>query len=388
MAANTLTNLIPTLYEARDIVSRELHGMIPAVTRNTSATRAALNETILVPIAPQVALVDNVPNVTAPNAPGQIIGNVPMMITKSRSAQIPWTGEEQLGVSNNGTFNQILANQLAQGFRSLTNEMEADLVKAAIAGASRAYGTAGTAPFGIANDLSDIAGVRRILDDNGAPQNDLKLVVGGATMQNLRGKQSVLFKVNESGTEELLREGVIGRLEGMNIHNSGQIGVVAKGSAAGAWTTNASGYAIGATSITVGGGTGVFNPGDSITFAGDTNRYIVTSFALNVITLGGSGLLQAIPAAATAITVGGNFTPNLAFSKSAIQFIARKPAMPIGPDGKAADMADDTMEITDAKSGITFEIALYRQFLQMVFHVRAAWGVAAIKSAHTAILLG
>ncbi len=46
------------------------------------------------------------------------------------------------------------------------------------------------------------------------------MVLGSTAIANLRGKQSVLFKVNESGTEQLLREGVLGRLEGFNIHSS------------------------------------------------------------------------------------------------------------------------------------------------------------------------
>jgi hypothetical protein len=86
--------------------------------------------------------------------------------------------------------------------------------------ASRQVGTPGTTPFGIKEDLSDAALARKVLEDNGSPTTDLQMVLGSAAIANLRGKQSVLFKVNEAGTEQLLREGTLGRLEGFNIHNS------------------------------------------------------------------------------------------------------------------------------------------------------------------------
>jgi hypothetical protein len=52
------------------------------------------------------------------------------------------------------------------------------------------------------------------------------------------------------------------------------------------------------------------------------------------------------------------------------------------------DMADDVMTVTDPVSGIAFDVAVYRQFMQLVYHVRLAWGVAAVKSNHIANLLG
>ena len=387
--ANTLTGLIPTIYEALDVVSRELVGFIPAVSRNSSGERAALNQTIMIPIAPAGTLADNTAAVTAPNTGDSTIGNVTMTISKSKHYPIRWNGEEQKGMINAGSYHGVLVNQFSQAFRTLSNAIETDLFTTTYQNSSRAYGTAGTAPFGTAGDLSDIAQVRKLLDDNGAPQTDLQLVMGSAAMANLRGKQNVLFKVNEAGTDQLLRQGIIGELEGMMLHNSNAVQAVTKGTGS-AYTSDTAGYAVGATVINLITGTGTVLAGDTVTFAGDTNKYVVVSgvAAPGAITIAAPGLKQAIPTSATAMTIGATATPNLAFSRSAVQLITRSPQMPIGPDGKAMDMADDVMQVTDPVTGIVFDVAVYRQFMQLVYHVRLAWGTQAIKSNHVATLLG
>jgi hypothetical protein len=80
------------------------------------------------------------------------------------------------------------------------------------------------------------------------------------------------------------------------------------GTASGA-TTDATGYSIGTTTITLASaGTGTILAGDRVQFAGDTASYKVTSGDADVsnggsITIESPGLLQAIPASTTAITV-------------------------------------------------------------------------------------
>ncbi len=386
--ANTLTSLTPTLYEALDVVSREMVGFIPAVSRNSSAERAAKDQTILIPITPANTLADNTPAVSAPNTGDQTVTNVSMTISKSKHTPIRWNGEEQRGLLNAGSYAGILKNQFVQGFRALINQIEVDLATTALQNSSRAYGTAGTAPFGTAGDLSDIAQIRKILDDNGAPQGDLQLVMGSAAMANLRGKQNVLFKVNEAGTDQLLREGIIGRLEGMDLHNSA--GVTAFTAGTGTSYVTSGSTAPGVSSIALVTGSGTVLAGDVVTFAADANnKYVVNTgvAAPGTIVLGTPGAKVTI-ATANAMTIGGAYTPNMAFSKSAIQLITRAPAMPIGPDGKPMDMADDVMQITDPVSGITFDVAVYRQFMQLVYHIRLAWGYQAIKPNHIATLIG
>lgn len=380
--ANTLTNLIPDLYEALDVVSREMTGFIPAVTRDSSIARAALNENVRVPITGAATAADNTPGVNAPDTGDNTVDNVPVTISKSRHVPVRWNGEETKGLVNAGTFSSIQAQRFYQGMRTLVNEMEADLWTEAYQSASRAYGTAATTPFGTAADLSDFAGVLRILEENGAPKTDLQLALGHAAIGNLRGKQSGLFKVNEAGSADMLRNGMTDRVMSFALRHSDAIGVHTKGTGAGYLLNDASSSA-GDTSIAVDTGTGTVLAGDIVTFAGTTDKYVVnTALSGGSFVIGKPGLIVG-ETDNDAITVGNSYTANVAFARSAIVLATRAPAMPNG-----GDSADDAMMIVDPVTGLAFEIAVYRQFLQVVYHVRLAWGFKTIKEDHVALLIG
>lgn len=384
--ANTLTNLIPTVYNALDVVSRELTGIIPAVTRDMSYERAAVGQSVRSPVAPASAASDITPAVTPPNDGDQTIGSVEMKITKARRVPIRWNGEEIRGLDNNGAgYNVILRDQFVQAMRTLSNEVETDLA-ALYAKASRSYGSA-TVPFGTAGDYTDASFVRKILVDNGAPTTDIHMVLNTGAGANLRGKQGGRG-VDAEGTDRILRQGVLLDIHGFAIRESAQIKTHTKGTGASA-TTNASGYAVGATTITLASaGTGTIVAGDSITFTGDTNQYVVASGDADVsnggtITLAAPGLRQAIPNSATNITVVASAPRNMAFSRNAIALATRAPALPA-----QGDSASDRFLVTDPNSGLTFEVSLYAQYRQIQFEVALAWGCEAVKPEHLALLLG
>lgn len=383
----TLTGLVPTIYEAFDVVAREQVGFIRAVSQDFSADRAAINQTVRSPVVGAMAAenltVDNV----AASAPDQTISYVDMTITKARSVPFGITGEESKSVSQSlATINR---DRIAQCLRTLTNEVEADLAALHIY-ASRAYGTYNAVPFATAADFSDFAQPRKILDDNGSPQSDLHMVLGGTAIANLRGKQSSLFKVNEAGSSELLRTGAVGDVMGWSIHNSGQtLASVTAGTNNGSATTDNAGYAVGSTTFTLASaGTGTIIAGDIITFAGDTNKYLVVSGDADVsnggtITIAEPGIRIAMSAATKAITTVAATTRNMFFHRSAIQLATRAPAMPEG-----GDMADDVMTLTDPVSGITYEFAIYRQKRQVRYEVNLAWGVKMVMPRYAGVLIG
>lgn len=383
--ANTLTNLIPDVYAALDVVSRELVGMVPSVTLDPTTSRAALNQTVYSHVAPAATAADITPAVTPPDDGDQTIGNVSLSITKSRRVPFRWNGEQSLAINNGGHgVLSIQQNQIAQAMRTLANEIESDLT-GLHATFSRAYGTAGTTPFGTASDYTDASESARILDDNGAPQSDRHLVLNTAAAAKLVGLNSIALN---QGTDSMLRQGVLLDHAGMMLRKSGQIKTSTKGTASGATTDNA-GYAVGDTVITLASaGTGTIVAGDVITFAGDTNKYVVASGDADVsnggtITLAAPGLRVAIAASATNITVVNNAARNLAFTRSAIVLATRLPALPDG-----GDMAEDRMTIVDPRSGLAFELSMYKQYRQIQYELAIAWGVKNVKPEHTAILLG
>ncbi|MFW1850298.1 P22 coat - protein 5 family protein [Acinetobacter guillouiae] len=377
--ANNLNGLLPTLYTAMDIVSRELTGFIPAVTRDSTIERAAVGDDVKIPVTTVAGAQDTVPGVTAPNAGDGTVDNVVAKITKSRNVPIRWNGEETRSLQNAGTYQTIMADRFAQAMRTLINEVEYDCWLEAYKGAGGAYGVAGSTPFAVAADMTDFSGILGVLESNGAPRNDLQLVLGHSAIGNFRGKQSQLFKVNEAGSADLLRNGMTDRVMSFAIRHSHSIGIHTKGSGADYLVNGAP--AIGDKTLTVDGGTGTVLAGDILTFAGDTNKYVSGGLVGANLSLNGGLIIE--PADNSVITLGSSYTPNVAFSRSAIALATRAPALPEG-----GDSADDRTTIVDPLTGLAFEVSVYRQYKQVVYEVALAWGVKAVTKRHIGLLIG
>ena len=377
---NTLTGLYPTIYEALDVVSREQVGFIPAVTRSSKAERAAVGQSIVWPVVPPGAANDIAAAATGPTGSDTVVGAPSLSITKSRSVVFYLTGEELKGLKSGESDQVIVKNAFAQAMRTLCNEIEVDLAVAAKVGASRAVGTAGTAPFATANDLSDLAGVMKILDDNGAPALR-HLALSSPAILNLRAKHATAL--GAAGSDELLRTGSLGVIEGVKFHGSAGLQLHTKGTGAAYVTSGATAVDVEAVALITGAGTVL--PGDVVTFAADANnKYVVNGgiAAPGTIQLGEPGARMIIPTG-NALTIGNSYTPNVLFSEDAIALAVRLPAAPAN-----GDAAVDVMTLIDPVSGLLFEVRVYLQYHQVAYEVGVAWGAAHAKSEHIAILMG
>lgn len=378
---NTLTSLIPDLYQAMDTVCRELTGFIPSVTLNASAARAAKDSKIRSFVAPAAAAEDATAAQLPPDTGGQSIGTEYITIESSQVVPFQWTGEEQMQVAPGHGHRAIQRDQVSQAIRTLVNKVELMVFDKMRVRSSRAFGAAGTKSF--SSGLGDAAGARRVLVDNGAPTSDLQLVMDTYAGTSLRA-QVTIPNAADPGAVALREQGVLIPLFGMAARESAAVKGIVIGTVSGTLTSAV--RTVGTTSlVTTADYSSTLLPGDIITLAGDTtNQYVIKSVSASAITIGKPGLMKATAATGTvAITVVATCVRSMAFHRSGFQLALRAPAVP-----EEGDMADDRTVLTDPRTGIPFEFAMYKQYRRVRYEVGLAWGGDVVKEEFIAQMIG
>lgn len=192
------------------------------------------------------------------------------------------------------------------------------------------FGTAGSTP----NEISDITGARKILNDNKVPFANRNLVIDTAAEDKFL--QLATFheadKVGDDGTA--LREASLGRKFGFNIFMDQNVKNHTKGTLTGdAGTIKVKGaVSAGATQIVIDGTnlTGTLVKGDVITISG--NSYVVTE---NTTATANEIAVKLYPPTTdipndTEVIVTSTHTANLAFHKNAFALVSRPLALPRG----------------------------------------------------------
>lgn len=386
---NTLTALAPVLYSSAQEVSQEAVGFLDAINLNFDNKGAAVGDTIKLPLAPAASSTDYTPAMTTTAGTDKIAAAIEVTISKSVQTSWHLTGEQIRSLENSTSDKEWVRQLIAQGMRTLKNEAEAAAAAAAYKGASRAYGTLGTTPF--ASDINDIAAVRKILRDNGAPMADLQLVMNTAASFNL-GKLAIYQQAQAAGSDAERRNGIFGKQFGFSLRESG--GIVAH--TAGTETSGPDCTAVepvGETSIAYDGGTNTqtFLAGDLVSnltklAAGtDLNKYVVASDSATAadttgtITLNRPGL-RVVTASTNEWGVLGAYTPNVAFERSAIVGAMRVPLIPASPVIKQIPIS--------AGNGMTFLLCEIVGDGMVTWRLHLCYGFRAVQPEHIAILCG
>lgn len=378
---NTFDALRPVLFGAMRDVSRSGIGLLHACNTSFDSKGAAVGDVIKVPRVAAASNGDYTPamSTTAGTDDTPTTDDVTVSRTRHNSFNIKHEDRRSLQIA--GNYDEWIRLKTIAAITAIANEAEQDAWLAAYKASSRAHGTAGTAPF--ASDLSALAQMNLILNDNGCPQTDRHCVIDNTAVANLQTRTQ-LTNVADAGTDKTLREGEIGRLLGFGMHRSGQIAQVTKGTGAGYLADLIAGYAIGDRALHVDTGTGTILAGDIVTFTGDTNKYVNnTAFAGDGdgdIALGRPGLRKTL-ANDVAMTIGNSYTPNLCLHRNALAGVVRPPIIDAAPNM--------TMEvITDEESGLSILMIEIRGDGMDTMRAHLVSGFKAVSPEHIATLIG
>lgn len=379
--ANTLTSLAPTLFSAAKKVANEAVGILDAVNLNFDDKGVAKGDEVTVPVAPTRSAADFTPAATSSSGDDATAASVSVQITKSRKVSWHLTGEQVRSLENGGTNKDWVEQLLMQGMRTLRNEAEVTAWEAAYKGASRAFGTAGTTPFG--SNIDVIADIRKAMRDNGAPMADMNLVCDTSAIANLQ-KLDLYQQASLNGTAEERRNGSLPRQFGFQMMDSAGITTHTIGTENGSYLLNDTGSAIGDTTITLDTGSGTIIAGDVISnqeSGRDSNKYVVnTDLSGGSLTIGSPGLQVAWTNNDSVENTSQDYVPNIALERSAVVGIMRPPLIDPTPVIKQQLISD--------QFGLTYLLCDLLQYGQRTWELHLAWGFKAVNSEFIMVLMG
>jgi hypothetical protein len=405
-SATTLTALQRAQVSANIEVAAEPCGALDSCNLKFDDKGAALGQVVVVPVVIPTASSQATPSNVPPSGTAQTPVNAQITITNVPQQDLVFTGEDLKLLDTIDSRSEILKQWLAQAERAHRNEMDAAVSTALSIGGSRAVGKVGTIPF--QTDLSALTNARRILRKNGAPMVDIQVVSSIDAYTNALNL-NVIQKAQEAGSDAERRSGTIRSQFGLTaVRESANITDHTAGTGSAFLVNHSAGaYAIGTTAIAVDtGSSGTILVGDVITFAGDTNQYVVvpapgTSTTKQTITdsnvtgsgtiyIGNPGLrktladnvaITVVSSASTSTGVTG-YTPSYAFERHCAVGIIRPPIQPTpSPFYTILDTVTD-------KFGYTYLFGEANQNFQVSWFLWVAYGFAITQSEYVVPIIG
>lgn len=378
--ANTLTAIMPKILAKALLVLRERAVMPRLVNSDYSTDASKKGSTIDVSIPSAVTTSDVAPAEIPPAGTNTVTATVQIVLNQwKQNDAIFLTDKDFQEIEER----DILPGQLNEAIRALANDVN-DHIMAEYKGIYGTYGATTTIPFNSDDKVAHATQPRKILNQQLCPRDDRRMVM------NFDAEASALALSEFADAEKTLSnrvkiEGEIGRMYGMDMVADDKVPTHTAGVFAGDPVTGTpAGSAGGAGDILVNlvcdaDDTIAYLKGDIITFAGDTQTYVL----LADITIGNSANANAsispplvvAQSGAEAITMtngsGLDYTVNLAFHRDAFAF-ATRPLM-ADPPGMSLG-GSNVISMQDPVTGLVLRLEVSRQHKQIAWEFDILWG--------------
>lgn len=359
--ANDLSAVIPQVLSQAVMILRQNAIMPRLINTDYSNEIKDHGDTVDIPVPSAVETRDVAPGITPPAVNNEVKPKKTQIVL-DHWKEAPFTmNDKEITSVMRGTA----PRQLEEAVKAIANDIDSSV----LACYKDVYGLAGTAgaiPF--ATSTAEAQAAFRTLNIQLSPRDNRRIVLDPFAEANAIGLP-VFQNVNQSGSNETLINGTIGRKLGFDWWSDQNVQRHVAGAAAG-YLINQANHAAGSEQVNVDTGTGAFAVGDIFTVAGDSQTYTVKSFIGNV--------LQYAPAAKTAwadnsaVTKVASHTVNLAFHRDCFGFASR-PMLDVFAG------SNEIMSMVDPISGVVLRLEVSRQHKQTQWSIDCLWGVKCVR---------
>lgn len=360
---NNLNALIPVVITSLRRVLRQTGAVFNAFTVDAQASAAAVGQTVDMPETRPQSTYDITPAHIPPILTDVTVDKRPLVIEQYKGARFHLTGEDWRAIGAQGP--DFRGRQIDECIAALIHEAAQYAFGVADAGAGRAIGAAGTAPFATSPNILTTGW--KILTDYLAPQVGR---VGILSTDEWAGASNLpqFQKASEAPAGVQFNTLGLGTLANFMTSFDQAIGVHESGTGTGYEVDGAT--AAGLRTLTLKTGTGTILPGDVVHFGTDTDhKYVVESLDTLTLTLR-TPLLVAVADDAD-VTIAADHRANLLCHPDAYAMAIRAPAE--APDG---DSADAVQVVSDPVTGLAMRLAHYRGYHAGQWELSFVYGAA------------
>lgn len=371
---NTFTSIVDMIF-ARALLALRENAIMPRLVNTDWGNEVAQQgDTINVPIPSAMTVGDVTPGPTPPAGDNAAPTTVGIALDRWRDVDMHVTDKEAREIATGAR-----TLQLSEAMKALANDVDAYIL-GLYKGVYGFAGTAGTTPF--ASDLSAATDARKVLGQQLAPTNPRRIVLNPDAEANallIRAVQDASFRANKENTA---LTGMIGELLGFewfmdqNVVNHAN----SSGTPAG-WLVDQADVAVDDTTVDIDTGSNDPEEGDVFTVAGDTQTYVVSSYATNTITFAPAAKVAWADNAA--ITFKAAHDVNVAFHRDGFALAVR----PLAPaDGFTGGHEFRTG--VDPVSGLALTLEISREHMRTKYHWSVLYGAKLVRPELVARIAG